>query len=1025
MRPQPRSAHEYENVYDLRMLAPGTVVGGDYRVERKLSEGGMGAVFVAEQLSTGAKRALKIIRPELLHEVKLRVRFEQEAKVTAKIASDHVVSVVAAGFDTNENVPWLAMELLSGETLLHAVQERGSLPRGVVLAVLKQLAHAMDAAHAAGVVHRDLKPENVFLADARRTGVPFFLKVLDFGIARVVRDAQMTGADMLGTPLWMAPEQTGMGDSVGPWTDVWSLGLIVFYLLTGRSYWLAANGEGSTFGIMREICVDDLVPASERAKALGCERAIPDGFDPWFARCVTRDVKARFDSFGAAVGQLEGMLEGKDGGATADALATTEAIVSSKPASSKPISVKASTAAPVASPASLAQPTPGIAPEAVSITNHARPTPSKRRWRNVVLGVAGVAFFVVGFLAFRAVMARKDAELCRGGETPEACDRACSSGDVYACTRLAVSGVGTRDVNVVARSVDTLRRACAADDGEACGALGRARAFPPSPAIPRDVPDAVALLERGCEKGHACALLGALKNLGWPGIAKDAPHYFGAACREAPRSAEALLDCHWAVAAEAEGPPKRPNDRAPISRAATNVAGKSPLALCKERGGDACALGWLAKDVAPKDLKVAYERGCDTGSTLACNNLAAMRAEGFPGLDPNPVAARELFERACAAGEVVACNNVAFVLGGLPVSPRWGPRGARLYKLRCGGPFQVGCVGWGERRDVVPRGTPADVGPAVAALERACKDGLTTACVNLGAFLYLGRGIARDRARAEKLFAESCFRGDASACGEQGAALLTLRMDHPKDAKAGLGFLERACTAGEEDACAALYAQMLNDPKREKDGAAGLERLAARDVFSHTLAQLFETGGVHVAKKPEEARRIALRMCESESRCLDAAYYLSKGIGGPKEERRAFEALTRGCDEEDFASCAELGARYREGRGVSRDPSRAVDLFSRACNGDAAACDALSRAHLAGEGVPKDLVRALALGRIACEGGNADGCASVGVMIADGLGTTKDPNAAGPYLSFGCRRAVHDACAKLTALGLPIPDLDL
>lgn len=1002
------------------MLAPGTVVGGDYRVERKLSEGGMGAVFVAEQLSTGAKRALKIIRPELLHEVKLRARFEQEAKVTAKIASDHVVSVVAAGFDTNENVPWLAMELLSGETLLHAVQERGSLPRGVVLAVLKQLAHAMDAAHVAGVVHRDLKPENIFLADARRTGVPFFLKVLDFGIARVVRDAQMTGAELLGTPLWMAPEQTGMGDSVGPWTDVWSLGLIVFYMLTGRSYWLAANGEGSTFGIMREICVDDLAPASERAKALGCERAIPDGFDAWFARCVTRDVKARFDSFGAAVGHLEGMLETKTSAATADALAMTEAIVSSKPLSAKPISVKASTASPI-----VAQPTPGIAPEAVSITNRAAPAAKTKRGRNIALGAAGVAVFVIGFLGFRAMMARKDVELCAAGATPDACERACTAGDAHACARVAVVGVGARDVNVVARSVDVLRRACAADDGEACGALGRARAFPPSAAISRDVPDAVALLEKACAKGHACALLGSLKNLGWPAIAKDGPHYFGAACREAPRSPEAVLDCEWALAAEAEGPPKRPNERATLSRAAQNLAGKSPLAVCNERGGDACGLAWLAKDAAPKDLKAAYERGCDTGSTLACNNLASMRAEGYPGLDPNPVAARELFERACAAGEAVACNNVAFVLGGLPVSPRWGPRGARLYKLRCGGPFQVGCVGWGERREVIPRGTPADVGQAVGALERACKDGLTTACVNLGAFLYLGRGVARDRARAEKLFAESCFRGDASACGEQGAALLTLRMDHPKDAKAGIGFLERACTAGEEDACAALYAQMLNDPKREKDGAVGLERLAARDVFSHTLAQLFETGGVHVAKKPEEARRIALRMCESDARCLDAAYYLSKGIGGPKDDRRAFEALTHGCDEEDFASCAELGARYREGRSVSRDPSRAVDLFSRACNGDAAACDALSRAHLAGEGVPKDPARALALARTACEGGNADGCASVGVMIADGLGAPKDAKAAAPYLSFGCRRAVHDACAKLTALGLPIPDLDL
>ena len=157
------------------MLEPGAIVGGDYRVERKLSEGCMGAVFVAEQISTGAKRALKIIKAELLSDPKLRARFEQEAKVSAKIESDHVVSVVAAGFDTQHQLPWLAMELLTGETLLQAVTERGSLPKPMALAILKQLAHGIDAAHAAGIVHRDLKPENIFLADAKRSGVPFSL----------------------------------------------------------------------------------------------------------------------------------------------------------------------------------------------------------------------------------------------------------------------------------------------------------------------------------------------------------------------------------------------------------------------------------------------------------------------------------------------------------------------------------------------------------------------------------------------------------------------------------------------------------------------------------------------------------------------------------------------------------------------------------------------------------------------------------------------------------------------------------
>ncbi len=970
------------------MLEPGAVVGGDYRVERKLSEGGMGAVFIAEQISTGAKRALKIIRPELLHEPKLRARFEQEAKVTSNIASDHVVSIVAAGIDAEQNLPWIAMELLTGETLLHAVRERGSLPRGTALAIMKQLAHAMDAAHTAGVVHRDLKPENIFLADARRSGVPFFVKVLDFGIARVVREAHLTGTEALGTPLWMAPEQTGMGESVGPWTDLWAFGLIVFYVLTGRPYWLTANGEGSAFGIMREICLDPLVPASERAKALGCERAIPDGFDGWFARCVAREVTERFVSFGAAVGELEPILGGTNV-ASDTALAPTEAMVSSKPA----ISTKAATG------------------PAVAITK-AKEEPQEKTSSRRLIAAAVVVCAAAGlFFGLRTMSHRTDSELCHTKGVRDACVRVCERGDRLACARVAVTGVWSRDAAEAQRSADALRDACDGGNGQACGVLGHALAFPASASPKRDPAAAVAALEKACAKGHGCALLGSLKELGWSGIAKDAAFYFGAACASAsPSTAQDVFDCELATTRH---PAHAFHDR------------MTPLEACKEHGGDLCGLAFLAKEAPPKEIHAAYERGCDAGSALACNNLATLRAEGYAGLDPNPIAAREIFERACTAGEPAACNNVAFVIGGLPASPRRGPRGARVYKLRCGGPFQVGCVGWGERRDVVPRGTPVDVAQAVAALERACQGGLTTACVNLGAFLYLGRGVTRDRARAEKLFSESCFRGDASACGEQGAALLTLRMDHPKDKKAGLGFLERACNAGEEDACAALYGHMLDDPKREQEGAAGLERLAAREVFSHKLVQLYETGGVHVAKKPEEARRIALRMCETDSRCLDAAYYLSRGIGGPKDERKALESLNHGCDEEDYASCSELGARYRDGRSVSRDPTRAVDLFRRACNGDAAACNDLSQAHLTGDGVPNDPAQALTLARAACEGGSADGCASVGVMIADGLGTEKDAKAATPYLAFGCRRAVHSACAKLTALGLPLPDLDL
>src|SRR5688572_16681098 len=135
-------------------LRPGAVFAGDFRVIRPLSEGGMGSVYVVEQLSTGAQRALKLMRRELVADASLRERFLQEARVGSRIASDHVVQVIAAGVDPSSNVPWLVMELLQGEEVADRVKRAGPLSRAEVAEVAKQLGHALAAAHAVGVVHR-------------------------------------------------------------------------------------------------------------------------------------------------------------------------------------------------------------------------------------------------------------------------------------------------------------------------------------------------------------------------------------------------------------------------------------------------------------------------------------------------------------------------------------------------------------------------------------------------------------------------------------------------------------------------------------------------------------------------------------------------------------------------------------------------------------------------------------------------------------------------------------------------------
>ncbi len=295
----------------LKELPPGTIVGGDFQVERLLSAGGMGAVYVARQLSTGSERALKIMHPSFVADPAMRERFSREARVGAMVPSDHVVQVVGAGVDPVLGVPWLAMELLAGENLAQWVARRGALPPHELVEILRPVCHALTAAHGRGIVHRDIKPENVFLATTQSTSHPMMVKVLDFGIARVSAGAETSSTAAMGTPMWMAPEQTELRSQVSPASDVWALGLLAFWLATGKIYWRAGNAGGASVPqLMREVLFEPLEPASTRARELGVPVTLPPGFDAWFARAVARDPAARFPSAAEAASALLGEVLG-------------------------------------------------------------------------------------------------------------------------------------------------------------------------------------------------------------------------------------------------------------------------------------------------------------------------------------------------------------------------------------------------------------------------------------------------------------------------------------------------------------------------------------------------------------------------------------------------------------------------------------------------------------------------------------------------------------------------------------------
>lgn len=263
----------------------------------------MGAVYECIHLKTRKRRALKVMLPQILADAGMRDRFELEARVTADIESEHIVETFDAGVDEATGAPFLVMELLRGDDLRSIVKKRGALPASETVLLLAQAALALDKTHAAGVVHRDLKPDNLFVT-TRDDGSPR-LKVLDFGIAKVVADAGHTVQQtaMIGTPLYMAYEQILGEGTIGPGADIYAMGHIAFTLLTGAPYWAdEQKASPAIYVFLGTVMGGALEPATVRAARRGV--VLPREFDAWFARATARLASERFERASTLVHEL-------------------------------------------------------------------------------------------------------------------------------------------------------------------------------------------------------------------------------------------------------------------------------------------------------------------------------------------------------------------------------------------------------------------------------------------------------------------------------------------------------------------------------------------------------------------------------------------------------------------------------------------------------------------------------------------------------------------------------------------------
>jgi len=264
----------------------------------------MGSVWRAEHVELGTPAAVKLVDEEIVRSPEALARFKREAQAAASLRSVNVVQILDYGLDGE--TPFIAMELLDGESLADRLARVGRLDPATTAGILGQVAKAVGRAHDAGIVHRDLKPDNIYLV---RDGDDEVAKVLDFGIAkRSGALAQSTGGlqtrtgSLLGTPYYMSPEQATGRKQVDARTDIWAMCVIAFECITGSRPF----DDENLGGLLLQIC-------SEAAPVPSSRAAVPEGFDQWFARGTARNPEDRFASAREAAAELSRIALGSAG----------------------------------------------------------------------------------------------------------------------------------------------------------------------------------------------------------------------------------------------------------------------------------------------------------------------------------------------------------------------------------------------------------------------------------------------------------------------------------------------------------------------------------------------------------------------------------------------------------------------------------------------------------------------------------------------------------------------------------------
>jgi tRNA A-37 threonylcarbamoyl transferase component Bud32 len=285
----------------------GAVLADRYQIIRRIGEGGMGAVYEAKHTVIGKRVAVKVLLEKFLAKSDFVARLLQEARLASSIGHEHIVDVTDFG-TTTDGRSFVVMEFLDGESLAELAMREAPLPIERSLGIARQVASALGAAHAKGIFHRDVKPENIYLV---KRGDADFVKVVDFGISKAVKPGGDEGGEsyrlthtglLLGTPLYMSPEQARGEEDLDHRVDIWALGILLYECLTGEVPFRASN----YLGIISQVLTHVPTPPSKLRPELG----IYDAVETVVMRAMEKDRARRYQTMAEVERDLERLLAG-------------------------------------------------------------------------------------------------------------------------------------------------------------------------------------------------------------------------------------------------------------------------------------------------------------------------------------------------------------------------------------------------------------------------------------------------------------------------------------------------------------------------------------------------------------------------------------------------------------------------------------------------------------------------------------------------------------------------------------------